>query len=335
VTIGTGAAGIDYDLLFDGETNDGTMTWLEDENSFQMVRGIKTPRIWDIDGDTIVSVSNQTGADDDYVRFFTSGRGMEFYPDNGSAETLMNLYGTRSGHLEHVLINFYNAASMTGVGTGVGYGGRYNGQPSGVTYMGYHNVVTEGNWTSTASTQDARWFIELREDGTIEERMNLSSSGGFATGKDYALSMKGQVASGYGSFATDGDAQSSKVVVRNQTTDASVTDLFIDGSALTLVVPTDTAWGFVAYVVGRQTGGAAGSDGDGAYYKLEGMIENTAGTTALVGSVTKTLIAEDTAAWDVSASADDGNDSLEIKVNGAVNNNINWVATVHLTEVAG
>ena len=35
VTIGSGAAGIDYTLTFDGETNDGLVTWMEDEDYFK------------------------------------------------------------------------------------------------------------------------------------------------------------------------------------------------------------------------------------------------------------------------------------------------------------
>ena len=35
LTIGKGTAGIDYQLTFDGETNDGVLTWMEDEDYFQ------------------------------------------------------------------------------------------------------------------------------------------------------------------------------------------------------------------------------------------------------------------------------------------------------------
>jgi hypothetical protein len=38
--IGNGAAGIDYRILFDGETNDGTITFLEDEALFSFSRGL-------------------------------------------------------------------------------------------------------------------------------------------------------------------------------------------------------------------------------------------------------------------------------------------------------
>lgn len=36
VTIGIGAAGTDYTLTFDGESNDGVITWMEDENYFKL-----------------------------------------------------------------------------------------------------------------------------------------------------------------------------------------------------------------------------------------------------------------------------------------------------------
>lgn len=35
INLGNGAAGIDYILLFDGETNDGILTWMEDEDYFK------------------------------------------------------------------------------------------------------------------------------------------------------------------------------------------------------------------------------------------------------------------------------------------------------------
>ena len=40
VTIGSGAAGVDYVLTFDGETNDGLITWMEDEDYFKFADDI-------------------------------------------------------------------------------------------------------------------------------------------------------------------------------------------------------------------------------------------------------------------------------------------------------
>jgi hypothetical protein len=36
ITVGTGAAGVDYTITFNGEDNDGVITWLEDEDTFDM-----------------------------------------------------------------------------------------------------------------------------------------------------------------------------------------------------------------------------------------------------------------------------------------------------------
>jgi len=35
LVIGSGAAGVDYNITFDGETNDGVLTWMEDEDYFE------------------------------------------------------------------------------------------------------------------------------------------------------------------------------------------------------------------------------------------------------------------------------------------------------------
>lgn len=40
MTIGVGGAGVDYSLTFDGESNDGVMTWMEDEDYFQFADDI-------------------------------------------------------------------------------------------------------------------------------------------------------------------------------------------------------------------------------------------------------------------------------------------------------
>lgn len=42
-TIGGGEAGVDYTLTFDGETNDGILTWMEDEDYFQFQDNIRVP----------------------------------------------------------------------------------------------------------------------------------------------------------------------------------------------------------------------------------------------------------------------------------------------------
>lgn len=134
-----------------------------------------------------------------------------------------------------------------------------------------------------------------------------------------------------GFFSTQGDAQYSRIIARNTTTNATQTNLFLDGSSARLTIPNNTTWVFNITISARRA--TAGDQSAG--YTLTGVIDKgtTAGSTALVGTVTKTVIAEDDAAWDVDATADATNGALNILVTGVAATNIRWVAVVDLTEV--
>lgn len=139
------------------------------------------------------------------------------------------------------------------------------------------------------------------------------------------------------SFSAAGDAQASSLNVSEETIDADQTELFIDGTvgnSIRAILPASRTWAFSIMVAARQTGGAAGTVGDSGIYKLEGGIKRDgASNTALIGSVTKTTIAEDQAAWDVTAVADDSHEALVVKVTGEADKIIHWVAAINLVEV--
>ena len=142
----------------------------------------------------------------------------------------------------------------------------------------------------------------------------------------------GEFAFASGQFAADGDAMTSLYVLRNQTTDATQTELFADGSTADISVASDSTVFFRASIVARRTD----ADNESAAYIIEGCIDNNAGTTALVGGLgTKTIIAEDTSAWDVTITADNTNDGINILVTGEASKTIRWVARVETTTVAG
>jgi hypothetical protein len=139
-----------------------------------------------------------------------------------------------------------------------------------------------------------------------------------------------------GNFSSDGDARTGQYVLRTATTDNSATEMFIDGASASvrLVLPDDSTWAFDIMIVARRTN----ANDEGAVYKFEGAIDRNTGvaTTALVGAGgTKTVIDEDTAAWDAAISADTTNGSLKIEVTGENTKNINWVAFVRTVETTG
>lgn len=126
-------------------------------------------------------------------------------------------------------------------------------------------------------------------------------------------------------------ANRSPVIVSNVTTNATPTELFIDGVASDrLNIASDTTWAFEILVAARRTD----ADNESAAWKFEGAIDNNAGTTALVSAVAETVLANDSA-WSVAVTADNTNDALVVTVTGQASKTIQWVARVTIVEAAG
>jgi len=158
-------------------------------------------------------------------------------------------------------------------------------------------------------------------------------TGAVAIGPGAVAVNEGQFTRASGIFSTVGDAQISSFISRNETTTNVQTELFLDGASGRLVIPDQTTWTFDIIISARRTD----VDDESAGYKLEGVIDRNTGvaTTALVGTLLKTVIGEDTAAWDVTAEADAANGALVIKVTGENAKTIRWVAKTSVVEVSG
>lgn len=135
------------------------------------------------------------------------------------------------------------------------------------------------------------------------------------------------------SFAAVGDCQSTVMVARAQTTNATLTAMRLGAATQRISIPDQTTWAFEALIVARRTD----ADDESAGYKITGVIDRQtgAGTTALVGTPTVTVLAEDTAAWDATVVADSSTGALEFRVQGEASKTIRWVARVALSEVSG
>ena len=146
----------------------------------------------------------------------------------------------------------------------------------------------------------------------------------------YSLGTSGQSVQSNGNFTKTGDAQSSQYILRNTTADATVTSLFVNGSSGKVALVPNSAVNFLVQVVARDAAGNA------AFYALSGGIKQgaNAAATAIVGTISQTVKAEDQAAWDATAIADTTLGALDIRVTGAAATNIKWVATVETVEVA-
>ncbi len=141
----------------------------------------------------------------------------------------------------------------------------------------------------------------------------------------------GQTISSNGNFTSPGDATSSRYILRVVTSDATPTPLLSDGVTAT-AKPTllaNQTLTFSAFISCRDSSGNSGG------YVLRGVIKrgSTAASTTLVGTVDKTVLAEDVATWDVSATVDTTNGALNINAIGAAATNIRWLALVTTAEV--
>ena len=135
-----------------------------------------------------------------------------------------------------------------------------------------------------------------------------------------------------GALAAHGDVQSCQQVLSVQTTNATQTELKSNGSGR-LTLSNDSTWAFEIIVVARRTN----ADNESAGYTFTGVIDRNANaaSTAIVGTVTKVVLAEDTAAWDVTVDADTTNGSLRIRVTGESAKTIHWVAFARTVETFG
>ncbi len=206
------------------------------------------------------------------------------------------------------------------------------------TASGSNSVVLSGSSSSATGTRSVSiGGISNVSSGTDSlttgQGTGASGTASSAFGLNAQASLQGEMAHAGGRFATNGDAQNRVLMVRNVTNNATPTELFLDGAAgtLRLVVPNDTTWKFRIDVAARRTD----ADNESAGYGFVGVIDNNAGTTALVGAVVADTPIEDTAAWACAVTASDANDALIITVTGEAAKTIRWVAKVDIVQVSG
>ena len=110
------------------------------------------------------------------------------------------------------------------------------------------------------------------------------------------------------------------------TTDATLT------TVATIPIPASTSVMMEIHVVGRRTGGSAGSAEDGAGYIIQALYKNVAGVATLIGLGNLDFTAESQIAWNATHAVSGGN--VLVRVTGAVNNNISWYCSVTLWQIS-
>lgn len=165
----------------------------------------------------------------------------------------------------------------------------------------------------------------------IGESCQASGTNAFATGTNGNAYIHNQVVFG-ANMNTNGDAQSSVVTLRNNTSNATPTNLVASssGGGSNIAVPLGAAIHFVAKIVAKNN-----TSGEVATFMRDGVIKNIGGVTSLVGSIGTigTDRSEGTmSGCSIAITADDTNERLQVAVTGLASTNIRWVCTLIYTE---
>ena len=195
-------------------------------------------------------------------------------------------------------------------------------------------AVVVGGQANTASGQASAVV------GGRGNQANASQSfvtGDYATARGVTGSRTHASSYGWnGIGTTNGTGQTGTYIVRRETTNATpaianVTAQGASAVATIVTLPDNATYTFDILVTARRTDAADESAG----YRLVGVVDRQSGaaTTALVGTVTKTVIAEDNAAWDVDVYVDTTLGGFTVQVTGEAGKTIRWVAVVNTAEV--
>lgn len=259
----------------------------------------------------------------------TVGGGDSNSATGGFATVAGGVRNTASGSWSTVGGGYRNEALATAATIAGG------GWPCGSESMPCPNRVTDtggtvgGGVLNQAGDGDGdEWDAEY---ATVAGGSNNNAGAQYSTipgGADATASHYGQMAYAAGGFGGQGQAQTSVYVLRNTTANATLTELFLDGSSARLTLDSGRTLTFDILVVGRSdTGQSAG-------YRAQGVIENHNGNTSFIGSPAVVALGEDVAGWNVLVQADNASDALVLKVSGSAGASVRWVARVQTAEVS-
>lgn len=152
-----------------------------------------------------------------------------------------------------------------------------------------------------------------------------------ALGARSLVAYSGQLAHASGRFSVNGDAQKSEFVLWRSTTDATATEMFLDGTAGTqrLTIPSATGWAFNARVIAKQTTTDWSING----WEIGGVISRPGTGNAVILGQTTIWSAIGDASATLTISADTTNQSLKLGIQGIAGETWHWVAAVSITQV--
>lgn len=257
------------------------------------------------------------------VEYTFIGGGQTNFIDNSPLSLVVG--GESNGITDgaHSVVGGGNANAITASFYGV-IGGGWDNIITGSGGFGNHAVIVGG----------AHHYIYAANYGAIlyGENNEVTAEYGCANGHDAVARNHGELSFANGMIAVEGDAQTSIVILKITTTDDTPTVMLLGDGGSTYAMDNDSTYLIENSIVAR------GSDNFSTGWKQYGVMDRnaTAATTALVGTVTTTVIGDDNGgAWHCPMTANTTTGGPTITVQGEIGKTINWVAAMRLTKVTG
>lgn len=239
----------------------------------------------------------------------------------GFATTASAYYSHAMGHTSVASGNYARAEGYSTVASG-----------------SYSHAEGYGNTASgTSAHAEGRNTMASGINSHAEGYYTIASGVGSYTIGFYSTAAKQfQLAKSSGRFTTAGDAQHTELVLRRATTDATQTELTINGMTPTgttedtsnrFICITNKTYACLIQLAARK------DDGTSAFFLRQVLVKNVGETVSLEG-VFNIGLDINPAGWpSPSFNADDTNKSLQILVTGVASTNIRWCATIHAQEI--
>lgn len=289
-----------------------------------------------------INVTAQTGVAERIATFGVSDSATTFSLDNGTANASQfnpTFNGVMEQGVDGVPIGFFATKGVdstnnpgfvflyrhnTGSGNtdlsatvaGVEFRNRAT---SGMYFTGGYNLQLLGGSTSPSLAANAADKVSMagvdNGAGNREWQCQPESGGALAYGSDTLR------------FVKSATQESDTILKSVNTTDGTQTTL------ATIAITSGYTYLIESRVTARRTGGSSGTADDGASYVRRGTYTTKSSTVTLMGSVqTLGTDAEDQAGWDVTLSISSTN--VLVRVTGAANNNVTWLAETSVLKVA-
>lgn len=262
-----------------------------------------------------------------FIGYLHAGRHVDFVRTSGEWAAMDSNSEYQSNVQNNVSQGRSSIAYTNGTAIGANSEGYNSGSSLGESAISYDFGVGVGRGSNGADRGVSLGYQALGRNygvGLGYYANSVGNKGSVALGARSKTTRASEVVHNIDYTDSSQDYDFFDVGLNRSSTDDTEVYMYVGGeSGEYLTVNSDSVMLFTAHVTGYDDfNNKAGA------YILSGCMKSFGGSVSIVGSIDKTVIAEEEAGWDCNIDVDTTNDALRIKVKGVIGHNIRWVARV-------